>query len=151
MSRPERGWIVSGADEAKPAQHPAYVDVRRYPDRETSAAAYAQVARILEQDADEYHAVLRDILKQEVAELSAVRLRLAPDYAWHVAVLGDRPPRHLQSEVEQALGMGARVSLDAEAVVYLNARRSTTRKPGRQFVEVHHPSPGAPVWLQASL
>lgn len=78
-------------------------------------------------------------------EVSLYRIQVGPELVPHVVAVGDAPEPGLRAKLEVAFAVGERVTLDADMVAYLLARREEARGLG-PWVEAHH-RPGQPVWL----
>jgi hypothetical protein len=68
----------------------------RYPDELSSEPPYNQA---------------QQLIHDESCELSAYRLRIAPEYRWHVAVLGNPRPTELVRRIEEILVTREQVTL----------------------------------------
>lgn len=109
-----------GKDQEK--QHAAVYRAARYPSDEASAHPYD-------------HA--QQLIHDEPCDLSTYRLRIGPEYHWHVAVLGEVPSEGLVRRIEEVLKTGERVSLPDDVLTALTFRRLAQMQHG-PWVERHY-------------
>ncbi len=98
---------------------------------------YYRAARFAgEADAGRTYFKAQDLLLHgPTCDLSAYRLQL--DQIWHVAVLGQQPPRVLDRQIRRVLAAGELVSLPEEVLALLLKRRAQATNLG-SWVEGHH-------------
>jgi len=97
-----------------------YYQAARFPHEQIAGLAYSQAQQtIFGQDCD----------------LSVYRFQL--NRVWHVAVLGEPPPGHLESRLHRILSPGEPTTLPAEALRILLQRRSEATRQG-PWVERHY-------------
>ena len=94
--------------EVQEKQHPAFYRAARYQSEESSEHPYDQA---------------QQLIHDEPCDLSTYRLRIGPEYQWHVAVLGDVPSEELVRRIEGVLKTGERVSLPDDVLTALTLRR----------------------------
>jgi hypothetical protein len=94
------------------------------PPQEVDGALYYHSAAYPSEHASEQpYDTLKQTLKDEPCELSAFRLMLLPDRAYHVVALGVPPPPELQRRIEDILADGTPSELPTELVAELVLRR----------------------------
>jgi hypothetical protein len=102
-----------------------YYQAARFPSKDKAGAAYFPIQQILFEAQDE-------------CDLSAYRLKL--EGAWHVVVLGEKPPDKLHVRIEALLTNGVLVTIRQDALSYLQDRRKEATLLG-PWVEVHYQHP----------
>src|SRR4051812_24784582 len=105
-------------------------------DQSQSTPAYLKVARFSSEGpaGRAYFAAQEAIYSEPRCDLSVYRLQLEKIY--HVAVLGDSPPRRLERTLRQILAAGDPASLPPELIQILIERRAQSIKIG-PWVERH--------------
>ncbi len=103
-----------------------YYQAARFPNKEKAGTTYFPIQQILFEAQDE-------------CDLSCYRLRL--EGAWHVVVLGEKPPDTLHVRIEAELTKGGvLVTIRKDALDYLQDRRAKAILLG-PWVEVHYQHP----------
>jgi hypothetical protein len=122
---PERQW---GRD---PNRH-------RGESQEKPRAAFYRAARYQSEEFSEHpYDQAQQLIHDEPCDLSTYRLRIGPEYHWHVAVLGEVPPEGLVRRIEEVLKTGEPVSLPDDVLTVLSLRRVQQMQHG-PWVERHY-------------
>jgi hypothetical protein len=79
----------------------------------------------------------KNLIRDTPCDLSVYRLRLGPELAWHVAVVGAPPTEDVHRRVAENLATGEEVTLPEDVVAYLVRRRVQQAREG-EFVEKHY-------------
>lgn len=108
-------------------------------EREEEESFFIQAARYPHEEASKppYDAAQQAIYETP-CDLSAYRFQMAPEYNWHIAVLGSPPPEELQRRITVILATGRPTTLPEVIVNQLRARRTTQEQHG-EWVEGHYP------------
>jgi hypothetical protein len=104
------------------------------PQEADGALYYRSAAYPSEHDSEQPYDTLKQTLHDEPCELSAFRLMLLPDRAYHVVALGVQPPPELQRRIEDILVDGTPSVLPTEVVAELVLRR-LRQVPKGEWVE----------------
>jgi hypothetical protein len=114
------------------------------PGPEAELPRYSRTARFAgEVPAGHAYVAIEDLLYRthEEPELSCYRFQL--DAVYHVAVLGEPPPRALDRQIARILAHGEPAAVPEDVLKRLNRRRLEQRELG-DWVERHH-RPGKPL------
>jgi hypothetical protein len=110
--------------------------ITRTPSERTPKRTHHWAARFAsEADAGQAYFKAQDaLLHGPDNDLSAYRLQL--NHIWHVAVLGEQPPRSLERQLRRILAAGDSTTLPAEVLELLRERRARATQLG-PWVEKH--------------
>ncbi len=132
MSKKERGRVPP----PKPEPSQPYSLAARYPDGQSAEAPYFEAQQV--------------IFDNEQLELSSYRLQLrrlnSEEFDWHVAIVGDQPPKEFDQRFRRILSIGELVELPLDVQDFLRRRRSEMTK-NAQWTEGHY-RPGIKRWLK---
>ena len=113
-------------------------DPNRRQNQEPPTAPFHRAARYAdEQSSEGPYSQAQQAIYETPCDLSTYRLQLGPEYTWHVAVLGNRPPQVFVRRIEDILADGEQVILEDEVLTVLTLRRLQQAQHG-PWVEGHY-------------